>query len=219
MYFWTDCKILYHFSAIRGQPVDWCGQASGSFSTDLWHLRLLDVKEKVACERWGSRRSKVWWWWAGILIHPETLEELGNSRKSTWGWMCEMLYMFVPALWMFSCPAKSEVSDQFFRFMPSTSQYASVLLLGIAMCAFQIQLPAAIQHQHTKGGPQRVVEGSAESCSTSPTFMDATTSRRSDSEWGLPWMSARHWVHSSFGKHQGVTCCPLYVMCIWTWWG
>lgn len=28
--------------------------------------------------------------------------------------MCEMLYMFVPALWMFSCPAKSEVSDQFF---------------------------------------------------------------------------------------------------------
>lgn len=50
----------------------------------------------------------------GILIRPESLEELGSSQKSKWGWMCEMLYMFVPALWMFSCPAKSEVSDQFF---------------------------------------------------------------------------------------------------------
>lgn len=80
-------------------------------------------------------------------------------------------------------PLKVKFLISFFRLMPSTSQYASVLLLSIAMCAFQIQLlGTAIQHQHTKGGPQRVVEGSAESCSTSPTFMDATTSRRSDSE-------------------------------------
>ena len=68
--------MILFFAHIRGQPVDWCGQASGSFSTDLWHLRLGKTSRKRLRVRDGAAEGPF-----GVVMmswHPHPPRNSGN---------------------------------------------------------------------------------------------------------------------------------------------